>query len=106
MLAVQLFTAQAAGAVGRKDATRASSPAEAVRQLHREWRYLLKHGRLQQGYLERLAKARREHRPKRTSAKNYREWPRKRKHKAPGRPRIDEYPEELKARLLQEVATE
>jgi hypothetical protein len=104
MLAVQLFLAQAAWAVGRKDATRTASPAEAVRLLHREWRYLLKHGQLQQRYLERLANARREHRPKRTSAKNYRDWPRKRQHKAPGRPRIDVYPEELKARLLQEVA--
>lgn len=103
MLAVQLFLAQAAWAVGRKDATRTASCAEALRQLHREWRFLLKHGRLQQRYLERLARARREHRPKRRSAKNYREWPRKRQHKAPGRPQIDVYPEQLKARLLKEV---
>jgi hypothetical protein len=103
LLAVQLFLAQAAWAVGRQDITRTASCAEALRQTHREWRYLLKHGRLQQRFLERLARARREHRPQRTSSKNYRDWPRKRPHKAPGRPRIDEYPEQLKERLLEEV---
>jgi hypothetical protein len=104
MLAVQLLLAQAAWAVGRKNPTKTPSCAEAVRQVHREWRYLLKHGRLQQCFLDRLGDAVRESRPKRTSAKNYREWPRKRKHKAPGQPRIALYPEELKERLLQEVA--
>jgi len=104
MLAVQVFLAQAAWAVGRNDPTQTASCAEARRQLHREWRYLLQHGRLKQRYLERLAQARREQRPQRTSAKNYREWPRKRQHKAPGRPQIAMYPDELKARLQQEVA--
>jgi hypothetical protein len=102
MMAVQLFTAQAAWAVGEQNAARTASCAEALRQVHREWRYLLKHGRLQQRFLERLGKACREHRPTRTSAKNYRAWPRKRQHKAPAPPQIAAYPEELKARLLKE----
>jgi hypothetical protein len=104
MLAVQLFLAQAAWAVGTKDATRTASCAEALRQVHREWRYVLRHGRLQQRFLKRLSHACREHRPTRTSAKNYRQWPRKRQHKAPAKPQIAAYPEELKARLLKEVA--
>lgn len=119
MMAVQLFLAQAAWAVASKNATHqdatntdatgknatnTASCAGALRQVHREWRYLLKHGRLQQRFLERLATATREHRPERTSAKNYRQWPRKRPHKAPGKPQIALYPPELKARLLQEVA--
>jgi hypothetical protein len=104
MMAVQLFLAQAAWAVATKDPTRTASCAEALRQVHREWRYLLKHGRMQQRFLERMATAVRERRPKRTSAKNYRQWPRKRQHKAPGKPQIAAYPAELKARLLKEVA--
>jgi hypothetical protein len=105
MLAVQLFLAQAAWGVSRTDTQATASCAEALRQWHREWRYLLKHGRLQQRYLERLAQARREQRPHRTSAKNYRQWPRKRQHKAPGKPQIAAYPPDLKARIAKEVAT-
>jgi hypothetical protein len=104
MLAVQVFLAQAAWAVSRRDITQAASCAQALRQLHREWRYLLKHGRLQQRFLERLALARREQRSGRTSAKNYRQWPRKRQRKPPGKPQIARYTDELKARLQQELA--
>jgi hypothetical protein len=102
MMAVQLFCAQAAWAVGKKNPTKKASCAEALRQVKREWRYVLKHGRLQQRFLGRLGNACRECRPERTSAKNYRTWPRKRQHKAPGPPQIAAYPEELKARLLKE----
>jgi hypothetical protein len=103
LLGAQVLLAQAAWAVSRVEPQRQASCAKAVRQVQREWRYLRRRGRLQQGYLVRLGQAQREHRPQRRSRKNYREWPRKRPHKVPGRPRIAAYSEELKARLQEEV---
>ena len=101
LLATQLFLAQSSWAVHRSGSTRRASAAEAARQIRRELRDLLR-GRLRLGYLKRLAKAVREHRPNRTSSKEHRYWPGK-KHNPPGPPKIITMTVEQKQQLQQQL---
>ncbi len=103
LLGTQLFMAQAAWAVQRGGGTRRASVAEAARQMRRELRHVWGSGCLRSGYLERLANAEREDRSQRTSAKNYREWPRQKPHPPPGPPIIATLTGEQKVRLFKEL---
>jgi len=101
LLAVQLLLAQGAWAMvvlGRKGAV--SSPRGVLVEIRRELRGGLGR-RPRRHYVERLARAERERRP-RTSAKEKRVWPSRDNHKPPKPPKLRELTEELKA-LLQKV---
>jgi len=102
MLATQLLLAQATWATQRAGSPTRASATKALRQIRREFRDVGKRG-LREGYLKRLGRAVREHRPHRTSSKQHRSWPRKRPHKLPGPPKIIRLTAELKFRFEQEL---
>ena len=99
LLAVQLLLAQGAWAlvlVGRQPQA-VSSPRRVLQEIRRElsgrpgaWQ--------RQSYVERLAQAQRERRP-RSSSKVKRPWAGRADHKPPKPPKIREMPAKLKARL-------
>lgn len=103
LLATQLLLAQSQWAVQRSGSSLRASPAKAVRQVRRELRQLLRRG-FRVGYLARLAKAVREHRPGRTSPKATRPWPRKTQHQPPRPPVIHPLTEQLNSQI-QEALT-
>jgi DDE family transposase len=103
LLATQLFLAQANWAVQQGGAVRPAGAAGAARQVRREMRDLLRGG-LRPGYLRRLARCVREHRPTRTSAKSIRDWPRRTPHEPPGPPKIIRMNDQLKQAIEKELA--
>jgi hypothetical protein len=102
LLAVQLLLAQGAWALvvlGKKQAV--SSPRKVLQEIRREIQGRL--GKRQQAqFLQRLAKATRERRP-RQSGKVSRPWPGRQEHKPPKPPKLREQTEELKSFLNQEL---
>lgn len=102
LLTTQVFLAQAAWAVSRTGGGRGVSVAEGLRQIRRELRDVLKGG-LRAGYLKRLGQAAREDRPGRTSSKAHRQWPRKKRHRPPGAPKIIRLTASLKRQLEKDL---
>ena len=102
LLAVQLLLAQGARALallGRKG--QVSSPRQVLREIRREIEGRLG-PRSRRRYLERLAAAVRERRPRR-SAKQKRVWPSRVRHKPPKPPKLRPVPAKLKALLQKQL---
>lgn len=99
LLGTQLLLALGARAVGgawndQAEAARRSSARKVLRVIREE----MTGGRLGSAFGEKLARARREDRP-RTSVKEKKRWPRRRPHKPPKPPRLLKLPEALKRKL-------
>ncbi len=104
LLAVQLLLAQGAQAMPVRQPAAVASPRQVLREIRRELATVPR-PRLQGSYRERLARAQRERRVRR-SAKAIREWPRRSPHKPPKPPHLLTLPEHLKARITRMKRTE
>jgi len=90
MLAAQLLLAATAMELPcprKSDTDAKASPRQALREFRREFHYLATYRR-REPLGQRLSRAVREHRPRRTSAKATRDWPRRGPHKPPNPPKI------------------
>ena len=100
MIATQLLLCQ--GALMMPEIPEASSNEEPTmcspRKVLLEIRAELRSSKINPDYGQRLAKAQRERRP-RTSPKQKREWPGRKKHKPPKQPKLLKVPDELKSQI-------
>ena len=104
LLAAQLLLAQGALAMPVRQPEAVASPRQVLREIRRELATVPR-PRLRGSYRERLGRAQRERRVRR-SAKAIREWPRRSPHKPPKPPRLLKLTRHLKARIARMKRTE
>lgn len=97
LLAAQVLLAQGAQAMPVQQPAAVASPRQVLREIRRELAAVPR-SRLRGSYPERLGRAQRERRVRR-SAKAIREWPRRSPHKPPKPPRLLKLTGRLKARI-------